>query len=196
MFASTEELWLFTDWMLLDVAERVASGKNPTIPIRAVWIEYDDPNPKGRGKAGIRKGPGYMRGSDLPMRRYVVIRVMLDHGLSLKEACVAVAVRLNRTTEAELSSIASGFQKYRHPSREWLVSASLQRFEDWLQWEIRSNLLDSAIPIDTMSELMRIHAGNLLHDEKRSKLFAEKWCSLARRAIAVLRSRPVPQTDV
>jgi hypothetical protein len=107
MFASREELWLFTDWMLLDVATRVPSGKNPTVPIRGVWIEYDDPNPKGRGKVGIRKGPGSMRESDLPMRRYVVIRVLRDHGLSLNEACAEVAVRLNQTTENEINSIAS-----------------------------------------------------------------------------------------
>ena len=193
MFASDEELELFTDWILADIAERAPSGKNPTTPMRSVWMEYDDPNPKGRGKAGIRKGHRFMRGSDLPTRRYIAIRVLLDHGRSLKEACAEVALRLHRTTEKQLNSIASSFQKYSNPNREGIAGMFVQSFENWLEWMIQTNLIDSAIPFEVMTVVMRWHAEKILQDRKRAELFVEKWRRIVLRALAVVKSRRAPQ---
>lgn len=110
--------------------------------------------------------------------------------LPLKEACAEVAFRPHRTTEKQLNAIASDFQKYSNPNREGLVGVFLQSFEYWPQCEIRTNLIVSAIPIELMTEAMRIHAEKVFHDQGRADLFIEEWRRLPGRALAVLKSRP------
>jgi hypothetical protein len=55
-FATDEELWLFVDWLLSDVAERAPSGKNPSLAIKSFAINYPQRDPRKRGKSGIRVG--------------------------------------------------------------------------------------------------------------------------------------------
>jgi len=186
MFAN-DELSLFVDWMLSDVAERAPSGKNPNTALSSFAIHYQKPDPSKRGKSGVRGGAwARMRGSDLAMRRYVVIRVLRKHGRSLKEACWQVFMRLHKKTDKDLESIRVGFEKYRHPLCNWWTDNSINGFKDWIATEVQGNLIERGVSLETYASVVQVCAQSVFHDESRAKEFAERRKELARRAIVLL----------
>jgi hypothetical protein len=186
MFAN-DELCLFVDWMLSDVAERAPSGKNPTTALNSFAINYQQPDPSKRGKAGVRGGAwARIRGSDLAMRRYVVIRVLRKHGLSLQDACYQVCKRLHKETDKDFESIRVGFEKYRHPLRNWWTDNFVNDFKNWIAWEVQENLIERGVSLETYASVVQAHAQSVCHDESRAKEFAERRTELACRAILLL----------
>lgn len=126
MFTNEAELWLFIDWLLLGVAKRPEAGKNPTQPISGPWVLYNQLDQKKRGKSGVRKGQAYLRGSDLPMRRYLAIAAMREHGFSHDAACAELGIRLGKTTAPEMASISRSYHKYQHPFKEQITRTRSQ----------------------------------------------------------------------
>jgi hypothetical protein len=161
MFKTDEERLLFVDWILADVASRPVHGKNPTAPMRGVWIDYDIPHPSGRGKAGIRKGPAYMRLSDVVSRRYVAILALREAGRSLKEACGEVATRLHGATSPlrKDGSIKTGFLKWRSPLKAFWVDAWRVAFDDWL-YVVKRNHFDNRVRLIDLANRVQEHAEN------------------------------------
>lgn len=192
-FASEEELSLFVDWVLADIAERPSRGKNPADPIRGVYIEYGpDPHPNKRGKSGIRKGPAHMRGSDIVARRYVAVVALQEPGRSLKEACAEVAIRLHGAAASleKDQSIKTGFEKCRNkPFRDSWFPNWVTMFNDWLNWEIKENLFDKGIPFEDLEDSMRGHAEKMLGDHWKAMRFSKRWQKLALRAVKLLAPR-------
>ena len=187
-------LLLFVDWVLSNAASRASSGKNPTSPLRAVWIEYGpDAQPSRRGKAGMRKGPARMRGSDLAARRYVAILALRQAGWSLKEASNHVAKRTckDRQWFSVAESIKTGYEKYRPWSPvEWWITA----FYDWLNCEIKENLFDRGISLCDLFKVMRIRLEAMWGDTPRTTAFLERYKEVAARAVIYLGRRRVPRT--
>ena len=192
-FGGDEELLLFVDWVLADVAKRPSRSKNPTRPIDGVWIGYGpDANPKGRGKAGTRKGPAYMRGSDIVARRYVTILALRQSRRSLKDACYIVAKRLSRGTKPQqkaVDSIKTGFIKCRNPFRHTWLSYWITMFEDWLNWEIKENLFDHGVPLHDLCKVMVFHLEKSWGDRRRAILFLKPYKELVLRAVILLGRR-------
>jgi hypothetical protein len=195
MFATEAELALFIDWIFLEVATRPRAGRNPTESIRGIYIEYEDPTPTKRGKGGLRKSPGSMRRSDIAMRRYVAIEALMKHGRSLKTACADVAICLEKANLSEMRSTSTGdskikairtaYLKCRHPLRHSWLSLWTPVFKNWLDWEIKENLMDSSIPIEILAEVVKMHASKILGDAEKGAAFTAKWRVLAGRAIAL-----------
>ena len=192
-FSSEEELLLFVDWVLADVAKRPSHGKNPTRPIDGVWISYGpDSNPKGRGKAGIRNGPAHMRGSDIVARRYVTILALRQSGRSLKDACYMVAERLNGGTkplQKTVDSIKTGFMKCGNPFRHTWFGYWIGAFERWLNWEIKETLFERGVPFDDLCEGMASHLEKSWGDGRRAILFLKSYKELVARAVILLGRR-------
>ena len=192
-FSGDEELLLFVDWVLADIAKRPSRSKNPTRPIDGVWIGYGpDSNPKGRGKAGIRKGPAHMRGSDIVARRYVTILALRQSGRSLKDACFMVAERLSGATTPQqkvVESIKTGFTKCRNPFRHAWLGYWIAMFDDWLNWEIKDNLFDHGVPLHDLCEVMVYHSEKVWGDRRRAVRFLKPYKELVLRAVVLLGRR-------
>jgi hypothetical protein len=165
-----EPLSLFLDWVLLDRAIRPPSGKNPKSLMTGIWVAYQ-PSGNGRGKVGARRALK-LRGSDVSLRRYVVILALRDSGLTLDAACWELAARLGKTTLAQKETIKTGFHKFRPASPPDRVLASWRgRFEGWRR----------SVKGPTEASIIFL-AGRLAHDPDRGQQVADDFRDLARRA--------------
>jgi hypothetical protein len=192
-FSDEEELQLFVDWVLADVAKRQSRGKNPTCLIDGIWVAYGpDHNPGGRGKAGLRKGRGQQRGSDIVARRYVTILALQRSGRSLKDAFFIVAQRLNGGSilqQQSVESIKTGFLKCRSPFRHGWLDTWATLFNDWLNWEIKENLFDHGVPLHILLKVMVFHLERAWGDRRRAVLFMWPYKELVLRAVVLLGRR-------
>jgi hypothetical protein len=186
MFATMPEVWLFVDWLLTDIACRTPSGKNQENDLVGFWITYWQFDQRRRGKRGIRRGPAYIRVSDLALRRYIAIRALREQNVPLKVACQEVGRRLGKTSARSLNSISTGFLKYNHPRRDWLYTVFLKCFRSWMETDVKSTVIDQGIPILTVASVVQMHAESLFGDRLRASLFKERWIELACRAIFIL----------
>jgi hypothetical protein len=131
----TEELQQFVDYLLLDEAIRLSSGKTSDEPMRGLFISYGRPSSRRRGKAGARRGKACMHGSDISLRRYVAITALRHAHYPLKRACIEVGVRLGRSLDSELAVIKSSYLKFHPPYAEEKVLAVWRgSFLTWREW--------------------------------------------------------------
>jgi len=149
-FGDDEEMFLFLEYLFCGTAERPERGKNPTAPIRGPWIRYPIPVPSERGKAGTRKGPASIHGSDLVERRYTAIVALRHSGKTLEEACTDVAILLHgrNVSPRKIESISTSFHKYRSPYRGTCLCKWVSGFYEWLDWDIKANLIDRGMALE------------------------------------------------
>jgi hypothetical protein len=146
--APPEPTMQFVDWMLLDLATRPTSGKNPEMALDGLWMGYFDPASKSRGKGGVRTGRAYVHRSDLSLRKYVAILKLKELGMLVEKASVVVGTRLGHTTAKEFTKIRKGFYKFHPPGPdEQLLRIWEGMFATWRVWAAEANqvTIDCAI---------------------------------------------------
>jgi hypothetical protein len=181
-------LRLFIDWLFLGASNRRSSSKNPSTPMRGFWLDYDQPDPRRRGKGGIRKGPAYIHQGDLVVRRYAAIFVLRESGRTLKAACSEVAERVygRAATLQKCKSISTSFLQCRNPFRNFWVDAFVNGFGEWLDLEIKANLFENGWRFSDLKSVVELRAKRVYDDTKERMKFVSRWEELAARAVLLL----------
>lgn len=135
-----------------------------------------------------------MRRNDLAARRYAAILVLLESGVSLKEACYDVANRLDQTTvtESRVKSIGTAFAKCRNrPSldRDSWLPFFVAGFNDWLNWEIKESLFDNGVRLEDLEDDLERHAEWTFGNHEKAVRFVRQHIKLVVRAMTFLAPR-------
>jgi hypothetical protein len=134
--AVSEPLSQFIDWVLLDLAYREPSGKNPVTLMEGILRAYQ---PSSRGKGSGRRAYK-LRGSDLTLRRYISILALREEKFTLDFSFMEVASRLGQSTAAAAESVSRGYYEFVPPfPPEGMLADWQGLFKAWKLWVLQAD---------------------------------------------------------